>query len=178
MAVALGGFALNAIGHVVGDKSNHAQMSCKSGLVVGLLDGDSVGKTEGIFVGALLDGSRDVCKEGMIVGEAAVTGRASSTTVSKIATMFGRSRRKMVSLKKGVNSSGDGRARESIESTGQKHWFGSESSKRILLFVSARDRPDSRLKASLNNFVLCLHPRKIPLTRNTNQNLLAMVVLF
>ena len=147
MAVYQGGAALDAVGHVMEDNCNHAQMSCKSAgsgvgmdLVVGLLDEDSVGKTEGIFVGALdgsgdgrwegmkgligildgdllgktlldgkpegpldedvdLDSPGDGCKEGMIevVGEAVTRGE-SSTTVSKIATTLGRSRRKMVSL--------------------------------------------------------------------------------
>ena len=138
-----------------------------------LLDGTPEGPLDGEFD---LDGPGDGCKEGMIevVGEA-VTGGASSTTVSKIATTLGRSRRKMVSLKIGVNSSGDG-AREPIESIGQKHW--PESSKKAVSLVSARDRPNCRLKASLNNFVSFGHPRQIPLIRNRNVNFLAMVVLF
>jgi hypothetical protein len=81
---------------------------CGKGMKVlnGILDGDLDEKTllDGKPEGPLdedvdLDSPGDGCKEGMIevVGEAVTRGE-SSTTVSKIATTLGRSRRKMVSL--------------------------------------------------------------------------------
>ena len=107
----------------------------------------------------------DVTADGAAVVGEAVTSGTTSTTTSTIATTLGSDREIMVWLYTVVNSSVDGE-RKSIESVGQKHWF--ESSKTLVLLVSARDRPKCRLKASLNNLVPVLQPRQIPVTRNTN----------